>query len=173
MRADPERDRARSLSKERRYESRVRCAIDRRGGQKNSMFSAHAEIGIEILPQPLRHIGDLRTNGGAMARVAEIAAKDIHLPLWMRRAPVSSASREDLPTPSGTDQPHHPAFRDRERHVIKRNGLAVTQRNSANSADPRRQISLRRTGQRSRPNGLPVNAHEGPARQSGAHERGT
>ena len=38
-----------------------------------------AEIGIEVLAQALRHIGYARADSGAVRRIGDIPAQDIHL----------------------------------------------------------------------------------------------
>ena len=69
-----------------------------------------AQLEVEVLAQPLRHVGDARADGVAVAGVGDVAAEDVHLAgLDLLRAgdqPISV----DLPTPSGPIRPTmHPA----------------------------------------------------------------
>ena len=66
---------------------------------------AHAQVGIEILAQPLRHIGDARADRGAVRRIGHVAIEHeggagLDLP-----SPARMLSSVDLPTPSGPIKP--------------------------------------------------------------------
>ena len=85
-----------------------------------------AEVGIEVLAQPLRHVGDARTHRGAMRRASPCRRRG------RERCRTGSAARRrsgsssvDLPTPSGPIKPDHAAGRDLDRDVVQRDHLAV------------------------------------------------
>ena len=67
---------------------------------------ANAEIRIEVLAEPLRHIGDAGTDGVAVGGDPPCRRRArITLPDWICRAPATMLSNDDLPTPSGPISP--------------------------------------------------------------------
>ena len=73
---------------------------------KNSMFSRDAEVGIEVLAQPLRHIGDPGTHGRTRCAASAMSPPRTKArPDCSCRAPAMMLSSVDLPTPSGPIRP--------------------------------------------------------------------
>ena len=96
---------------------------------------ADAEIGIEVLAQPLRHEGDARTDRGAVRGIRHVAAEHedaarLHLP----RAG-DHAEQRRLADAVGPDQPDHAAGRERKRDVIERDGALVALRDVFQARD--------------------------------------
>ena len=92
---------------------------------------AHAEVGVEILAQSLRHVGDARTDRCAMRRIRHVAVEDesasgLHLP----RAG-HDAEQRGLSDAVGTDEPDHAAGGNRDPHRVERDRLSVSLRRRA------------------------------------------
>ena len=64
-----------------------------------------AECGIEIAPKPLGHVGNPTIACPPMALLPHVSVEDVTVPLWILRTPDMSASKVDLPTPSGPINP--------------------------------------------------------------------
>ena len=84
---------------------------------------ADAEVGIEIFPEPLRHVGDAGTDRGAVRRIGDIAAKHVtparlHLP-----GAGDNAEQRRLADAVGADQSDHAAGRQRYRDIIERDDV--------------------------------------------------
>ena len=91
--------------------------------------------GIEVLPQSLRHVGDSRANGGAMAAVGHIAAQHghgagLHLP-----DAGDQRQHAGLAHSVGADEAHHAAGGKLQTDGIHRHGGAVTVRDSGQLRD--------------------------------------
>ena len=81
---------------------------------------ADAEVGIEILAQTLRHVGDARTNRAAMPGIRHIAVEhEDAAGLDLARAGNDGEQRR-LADPVGADQPDHAAGREGDRDVVER-----------------------------------------------------
>ena len=102
------------------------AGLSEQAAEKLDVF-ADAEIGIEVLAQALRHIGDARTDRGAMRGIGHVAVEHIDLAgLDLPRAGNDGAASDDLPTPSGPISPTMQPPGNDERNVVEGDGLAVT-----------------------------------------------
>ncbi|MCY1451759.1 hypothetical protein D9M71_686400 [compost metagenome] len=83
---------------------------------------------IQVLAQPLRHIGDARTNCAAVRPAAHVAAE--HGDLAILHLPCAGDQRQQagLADTIRADQADHAVGRNLQRDVIDRTGRAVAQR---------------------------------------------
>ena len=96
---------------------------------------ADAEVGIEVLAEALRHVGDPRTDRCPVPRIRHIAAEHgdaagLNLP----RAG-DDAEQCRFADAVGTDQPDHAVGRYLDRDAIERADLAVTLRDAVEARD--------------------------------------
>ena len=99
---------------------------------------AHAEIGIEVLAEALRHIGDARADRAAMRGVRHVAAEREHASRLDFARAGDEAQQRRLADPVGPDEADHAAGRDLDRDVVERDHAAITLRDAL---DPRDRIS--------------------------------
>ena len=89
---------------------------------------AHAEVGIEVLSQALRHVGDARTDVGAVVGVAHVAAEHVdRARLDLARAG-DQAEQRGLADAVGPDEADHAAGGDVERDRVEREHVPITLR---------------------------------------------
>jgi len=85
----------------------------------------HRQCGVEILAQPLRHVGDARADAGAVAGILHVAAQHLH------RALLDLACAGDQRQPGGlahavrADEADHAPGREVERHTVCGRGGAI------------------------------------------------
>ncbi len=90
----------------------------------------HRERRVEVLAQPLGHVGDARADRPAVAAVAHVAIE--HADLAILHLPCAGQQRQQagLADPVRTDQADHAVGRDLQADVVNRTRLAVAQRNA-------------------------------------------
>ena len=88
----------------------------------------HRERGIEIAPQPLRHIGDLRTNSGPVPSTAHIAAQHVKPPRLYLPCPGDQRKETRFADAIRSDQTDNAARRQVDRNCIKCPDLAILKR---------------------------------------------
>ena len=98
---------------------------------------AHAEIGIEIAAEALRHIGDLWTDLAAMAGVGHVAAEDCDMAFLDTARPGNQAQQRGFADAVGADESDHDSGRDGEIDRIERQRLAIGQRDAGKGGDSR------------------------------------
>ena len=105
---------------------------------------AHAQVGVEVLAETLRHVGDARTDSGAMRGVRHVAPEDEHASgLDLARAG-DEAEQRRLSNAIGPDEADHAARRNLDRDVFQRDRAAI---NLRNALDPRdRALALHHLG---------------------------
>ena len=123
------------------------AALAEQAGEEFDVL-ADAEVGIEILAQTLRHVGDARTDSAAMARIGHVAAEHLDAPVWIWRAPAMRPSRVDLPTPSGPISPTMRPAGIVERDVVERGVAAIAMRDAFEAGDWRRRLQFIRAAVR-------------------------
>ena len=112
-----------------------------------------------------------------MRTAAHIAAEHLHFAAWIFRAPAMSASRLDLPTPSGPIKPTYASGGNVQVDVAQGQRVAIAQPDLRQLGDRSatcvaRNGSLRQPGLQSRrPVGVRIEAHVGDAWQPGLHLR--
>jgi hypothetical protein len=89
---------------------------------------ADAQIGIEILAEPLRHEGDMRTDRVAMARIRHITAEHDDAAGLHAASAGQHAEQCRLADAVRSDQPHHATGRQRYSHVVERDDAIVALR---------------------------------------------
>ena len=96
---------------------------------KKSMFSQTAEVGIEVLAQPLRHVGDARADRPRDSARRPMSPPSTSTPPVLDAAGAGDeASSVDLPTPSGPISPTMQPAGMCERHVVERDRSPVALR---------------------------------------------
>ena len=98
---------------------------------------AHAEVGIEVLAEALRHVGDARSRPRARCAGVSPCRRRAREPgrLWIRRAPAMMPSKVDLPTPSGPINPTVQSLGIVERDRIERASGTVSMSDVAEPGD--------------------------------------
>ena len=86
---------------------------------------ADAEVRIEILPEPLRHVGDAGTDRGAVRRIGDIAAKNEHRACLKPPGASDNAKQRRLADAVGADQSDYAGGRQRYRHIIESGDSAI------------------------------------------------
>ena len=86
---------------------------------------ADAEIGIEVLAQSLRHVGDARAQRVAVRVVRHVAAEDVNDPGLDPPGAGDHAQQGGFSHAVGSDEPNHAASRKFERDAVQRDGSAV------------------------------------------------
>ena len=89
---------------------------------------AHAEVGIEVLAEALRHVGDARADRCAVRGICHVAAENVDLAGLDLPGAGNDAQQRRLADAVGADQPDDAAGRKRERDAVERGNLAVTMR---------------------------------------------
>lgn len=98
---------------------------------------ADAEVGIEVLSQALRHVGDARTNRAAMTGVRHVAVKH-HCTAGLKLARAgNNREKRRLADTIRTDHPGHAPGREGDRHVVERGDAAVALRDAFQTGDGR------------------------------------
>ena len=82
---------------------------------------------VQVLAQPLRHVGDARAGRSAEARVGHVAAEHLDLPLLNLAGAGDERQQTGLSHAVRADQPDHAAGRQIEGDRIEGTGLAVPQ----------------------------------------------
>ena len=86
---------------------------------------ADAEVRIEILAEPLRHVGDPRTYRRPVPRVGDVATEHRGAAGLILTRARDDAEKRGFPYPVRTDQPDHAIGRYADRHAIQRRDLTV------------------------------------------------
>ncbi|MFK4403300.1 hypothetical protein ABH991_000334 [Bradyrhizobium ottawaense] len=87
----------------------------------------HRQCRIQILAEPLRHIGDVGAHVAAMARACHIAAEHVDASVLDRAGSGDQRQQARFADAVGADQSDHAAGRQVERDGIERPGLAIAQ----------------------------------------------
>ncbi len=85
----------------------------------------HAQLEVQVLAQALRHVGDARAGGAAMADVADVAVQHRHLPFLQLLGAGHDAEEGRLADAVGADDAHHQSRRDVDGDRVQRADLAV------------------------------------------------
>jgi len=93
----------------------------------------HGEGRVEILAQPLGHVGDARADPAAMAFVGHVAIEHPDLALLDAARPGDQREQAGLADSVGADQADHAVGRDFQADVVQRTGGAVAQRQLADA----------------------------------------
>ena len=80
---------------------------------------ADAEIGIEVLAEALRHVGDARADRGAVRGIGHVAAEHANLPGLDLPGAGNDGQQRRLADAVGPDQPDDAAGRKRERDGVE------------------------------------------------------
>ena len=96
----------------------------------------HAQVGIEILAEPLRHVGDARTDRGARGSIGDLGVENENAALL--DLPCSRQDREQRGFSDAvrTDQADEPARRNVGRYAVERRNGAIAMRKIPNDRDP-------------------------------------
>ena len=87
----------------------------------------HREDRVEVLPQPLRHIGDPRAGQRPVSDVLHVAAEHLDLSALDRVRAGDERQQAGLADAVGPDQPDHAARRNVQAYRIEGAGLAIEQ----------------------------------------------
>ncbi len=91
--------------------------------------------GIEILAQPLRHIGDARAHIAAMALVAHVAAQHMDIAILDDMGAGDEGEQAGLAHAIGSDQADHPPARYVEIDAAQRLRLAIMEADAGQADD--------------------------------------
>ena len=86
----------------------------------------HAEVGIEVLSQALRHVGDARTDRAAMARIGHVAAQHFHPAVLDALGAGYEAQQRRLADAVGADQSDDAVGRNIERDPVEGDDVAIS-----------------------------------------------
>ena len=84
-----------------------------------------AELQVEVLAQPLRHVRDPRAHRAPVPDVGDVAVEDGHLALLHLLGAGDQRHQRRLADAVGADDADHDAARDVERDAVERDDLAV------------------------------------------------
>src|SRR5262249_62269716 len=85
----------------------------------------HAERGIEIAAQPLRHVGNAPVASPAMALIRHISVEDGNVAALDLAHPGDKGEQSRFADAVGANQPPHALSRNIEREVVERERLSV------------------------------------------------
>ncbi|MCY1446516.1 hypothetical protein D9M71_630930 [compost metagenome] len=95
----------------------------------------HRQGRVEVLAQPLRHVGDARTDVAAMAARGHVAIQHLHRAFLQLPGAGHQRQQAGLADTVRADQADHAAGRDLEADTVERAGLAVGQADAVQPGD--------------------------------------
>jgi hypothetical protein len=86
---------------------------------------AHAEIGIKVLAEALRHVGNARAHPCAVRGIRHVAVEDLYRPRLDVPGAGDDRQERRFADTIGPDQSDQNAGRQSERHAIERGDLSI------------------------------------------------
>ena len=102
---------------------------------KKSHVLEHRQGGIEVLAQPLRHVGDARADGAAMGGVGDVAAQHLDAALLHRPGAGEERHQAGFADAVRADQAHHAIGGNIQAEAVQGERLAIAEGYVLNADD--------------------------------------